>query len=82
MALVYFFEWLGWLAYPLIALSTDYAWGWASLLGPALIYFLLVYVSGIPPLEEHMLASRGDLFRAYQKRTSPFFPLPPKRIAP
>ena len=78
----YFFEWLGWLAYPLIALSTDYAWGWASLLGPALIYFLLVYVSGIPPLEEHMLASRGDLFRAYQKRTSPFFPLPPKRIAP
>ena len=78
----YFFEWFGWLAYPVIALSGGYAWGWASLLGPALIYVLLVYVSGIPPLEEHMLASRGELFRAYQRRTSPFFPLPPKRIAP
>ncbi len=78
----YFFEWFGWLAYPVIALSGSYAWGWASLLGPALIYVLLVYVSGIPPLEEHMLASRGERFRAYQRRTSPFFPLPPKRIAP
>jgi steroid 5-alpha reductase family enzyme len=72
----YFFEWLGWLAYPLLAvdLSGSYPWGWLALLGPACMYWLLAHVSGIPPLEEHMLRSRGDAYRAYQRRTSPFFP--------
>jgi steroid 5-alpha reductase family enzyme len=76
----YFFEWLGWLAYPLLAidLSGGWYWGWLSLSGPAFMYLLLVHVSGIPPLEQQMLRSRGDLFRAYQARVSPFFPLPPK----
>src|ERR1700761_8952728 len=31
----YFFEWLGWLAYPLISISPSYPWGWAALLAPA-----------------------------------------------
>lgn len=77
----YFFEWLGWLAYPLLAidLTGSYGWGWLSLLAPACMYWLLVYVSGIPPLEEHMLRSRGQAFRDYQARTSAFFPMPPGR---
>jgi len=79
----YFFEWLGWLAYPLLAidLSGSWLWGFLSLTGPAFMYFLLVYVSGIPLLEQHMLRSRGDAFRAYRDRVSAFFPLPPKRSA-
>jgi steroid 5-alpha reductase family enzyme len=36
-------------------------------------------VSGIPPLEEHMLRSRGEAFRAYQRRTNAFFPGPLRR---
>ena len=72
----YFFEWLGWLAYPVIALSTAYPWGWASLLAPAFMYWILVYVTGIPPLEQQMLRSRGQRYRDYQSRTSMFFPLP------
>ena len=43
------------------------------------MYWLLVYVSGIPPLEAHMVARRGEAYRRYQARTSAFFPLPPKR---
>jgi steroid 5-alpha reductase family enzyme len=76
----YFFEFVGWLAYPLIAidLSGQYPWGWLALAGPACMYWLLVHVSGIPPLEEHMLRSRGDAFRAYQRRTNAFFPGPPR----
>ena len=78
----YFFEWLGWLAYPVIAISPDYAlsypWGWASLLAPAFMYWILVHVTGIPPLEAQMLRSRGERYRAYQARTSIFFPLPPR----
>jgi steroid 5-alpha reductase family enzyme len=82
----YFFEWFCWLAYPVIALSPDYPWdypwGLASLLAPVFMYWILVYVTGIPPLEEQMLRSRGDRYRAYQARTSKFFPLPKKEVAP
>src|ERR1700679_3454703 len=64
----YFFEWLGWLAYPVIALSLDaplqYPWGWATLLAPIFMYWILVHVTGIPPLEEQMLRSRGERYRA------------------
>jgi len=77
----YFFEWLGWLAYPLIAISPDYPWGWATLLAPAFMYWILVYVTGIPPLEEQMLRSRGERYSDYQSRTSIFFPLPPRKRA-
>jgi steroid 5-alpha reductase family enzyme len=74
----YFFEWLYWLAYPLLGLSfaLGYPWGWVALAAPALMYLLLVHVSGIPPLEAHMLRSRGDAFRAYQQRVNAFWPVP------
>jgi steroid 5-alpha reductase family enzyme len=42
------------------------------------MYWLLVYISGIPPLEEHMLRSRGETFRALQTRVNAFFPGPRK----
>ena len=76
----YFFETVGWLAYPLLAINLTgaYPWGWLALAAPACMYWLLVYVSGIPPLEEHMLRTRGDKFRAYQRRTNAFFPAPPR----
>jgi steroid 5-alpha reductase family enzyme len=77
----YFFEWLGWLAYPVIAISPHYAWGWAALLAPAFMYWILVHVTGIPPLEVQMLRSRGERYRDYQARTSAFFPLPPQKGA-
>ncbi len=75
----YFFEWIVWLAYPLIAVdwSGDNPLGWLALLAPVCMYWLLVHVSGIPLLEDHMLRSRGEAFRAYQRRTSAFFPIPP-----
>jgi len=74
----YFFQWLGWLAYPIIALNPSQPVTWLSLAAPAVMYGLLRYVSGVPPLEETMLKSRGDLFRDYQRRVSVFFPVPPK----
>lgn len=76
----YFFEWLGWVSYVLIAadFDGDYVHGWLTLAAPVLMYVLLRHVSGVPPLEEHMLASRGQAFQDYQRRTSIFFPKPPK----
>jgi steroid 5-alpha reductase family enzyme len=77
----YFFEWFGWLAYPVIALSTDYPWSLATLLAPLFMFWILRYVTGVPPLEVQMIKSRGDAYRAYQARTSVFFPLPPRESA-
>jgi steroid 5-alpha reductase family enzyme len=80
----YFFEWLGWLAYPIIAidLSGGYPLGWLALVGPVFMYLILTRMTGVPPLEAAMLRSKGDAYRAYQARTSAFFPLPPRtRIA-
>ncbi len=78
----YFFEWLVWMAYPVIALEPAHPLTWLSFAAPAMMYLLLTRVSGVPPLERAMLASRGDLFRDYQARVSVFFPLPPKRAQP
>ena len=73
----YFFQWLGWVAYPVIAVRPDRPLTWLSLTAPVVMFGLLRYVSGVPPLETAMLASRGEAFRDYQRRVSPFFPLPP-----
>jgi steroid 5-alpha reductase family enzyme len=78
----YFFEWLGWLAYPLVAIDLygQYPWGWLALMAPVCMYWLLVHVSGIPPLEAHMLQSHGQAYRAYQARTNAFFPSFPRMM--
>ena len=77
----YFFEWLGWVAYPLLAIDPlgGYPWGWLALSAPVFMYRLLVHVSGVPPLEQQMLRSRGQAYRDYQARVSRFIPLPPAR---
>jgi steroid 5-alpha reductase family enzyme len=74
----YFFEWLGWCAYPLFAidLSGAWPWGWLALSGPAYIYWLLTRVSGVPLLEAHMRRTRPEAFERYAARTSVFFPRP------
>ncbi len=80
----YFFQWLGWAGYALIAIGPygGWAWGWAAIAGPAFMYWLLVHVSGIPPLEEHMRRSRGEAYEAYARRVSAFWPLPKQREVP
>lgn len=76
----YFFQWLGWFGYVVIGLQglNAYPWGLVTLVGPAFMYALLVHLSGIPPLEAHMMRSRGDAFRAYQQRVSAFLPWRPQ----
>jgi steroid 5-alpha reductase family enzyme len=75
----YFFETVIWTSYAVFALdfTSGWAWGYVAFVAPICIYWLLRYVSGVPPLEEHMVARYGDAYRAYQRRVSVFVPLPP-----
>ena len=79
----FFFEWLGWCATGLFAIAPTggYTVGWLALSAPLLMYGLLVHVSGIPPLEAHMLATRGTEFRKLQRSVNAFFPGPRKSDA-
>ena len=76
----YFFEWLSWCAWPIMAFAPfTHPFGLFALVAPVLMYWLLVHASGIPPLEAHMVRSRGQAFVDYQRRTSAFFPAPPRQ---
>lgn len=71
----YFFEWLSWCAWPIIAFDiVGYPIGLLALPAPALMYYLLAHVSGVPPLEAHMERSRPEAFAAYKARVPVFFP--------
>ena len=74
----YFFEFMIWVGLCVYALGSPM--GWVSVISPALMYYLLMYVSGVPLAEEQSLLSRGDEYRKYQQSTSIFFPLPSRRI--
>jgi steroid 5-alpha reductase family enzyme len=73
----YFFEWLHWFAYPLLAYGHPH-W-WLALSGPVLMLLFLYRLSGIPWTEAQALRSRGDDYRRYQAEVSAFLPLPPRR---
>lgn len=73
----YFFEWMQWWAYVLIGIGSDY-W-WITWLGVVVMLVFLLKITGIPYTEQQALRSRGDAYRQYQKTTSPFIPLPPKK---
>lgn len=73
----YFFEWLMWLGYFVMAVSSPS--GWMAVTAPLLMLFFLLKVSGVPPAEEQSLRSRGDAFREYQRTTSVFVPLPKRK---
>jgi steroid 5-alpha reductase family enzyme len=59
-----------------IALATPL--GPWSVVGPALMTFLLLRVSGVPLLERSMARRRPE-YAAYAARTSAFFPRPPRQ---
>ncbi len=73
----YFFEWLHWWTYVVIAWSSPL--GWITLSAPALMWLFLFKVTGIPATEAQALISRGDDYRKYQQTTSMFVPWFPKK---
>jgi steroid 5-alpha reductase family enzyme len=72
----YFFEWLHWFAYVLLAIGSPLAWlSWA---GPLVMYVFLRFISGIPYTEAQALRTRGEDYARYQRSTPMLFPWFPK----
>jgi len=68
----YFFEWLHWWTYVLLAITAPL--GWLTILAPVAMWFFLNRVTGIPHTEIQAIKSRGDKYRNYQQTTNAFFP--------
>lgn len=73
----YFGDCCVWWSFYLIALAGG---GWWSFVGPLLMSFLLLRVSGVTLLE-HNITSRRPAYRDYIARTNAFFPGPPRGVA-
>ncbi len=74
----YFGDALMWWGFGLVAIAVQ---AWWALVGPALMTFLLVRVSGLALLERRMIkAKKRPDYAAYIARTSAFVPMPPKKV--
>lgn len=70
----YFGEMTQW--WGIYVISWSVAFGWAGLIGPLVITWLLVFISGVPLTERHFQGRAG--WDAYKRRTSKLVPWPPK----
>lgn len=67
----YFGELVQWWAIAIMAFSVE--GGWVGIVGPLLLTFVILYVSGIPPAEKRL--SRKEGWAQYKYRTSAIVPL-------
>lgn len=67
----YFFEWLTWFAFSLLALPSSY--GWLALISPLTLYYIMTKITG-KMTEAQSIKSRGQDYLEYQKLTPMFFP--------
>lgn len=72
----YFGEAVLWCGFWLFAAGQPY--GWATILSPLLMTFLLVKVSGVAMLDAHLAATRPG-YSDYVRRTAAFIPRPPRQ---
>ncbi len=71
----YFGELTQWWGIGLIALQTSY--GWLGFIGPLTLSLLIVFISGIPPIEKRR--QKDPEYRQYQNQTSVLIPIPRRR---
>lgn len=72
----YFFQWLAWVGFFIFSLNSS---GLFTIYCPLLMLFLLTKVTGINNNEAHNITSKGKEYLIYQKTTSCFIPLPPRK---
>lgn len=74
----YFGDFLVWWGLFLVSVAGSIASTWWTIVGPLLMSWFLIRVSGVPLLEQSLRLTR-PLYAEYIRRTSAFFPWCPKR---
>ena len=72
----YFGEAVQWVGIAMLGVA---AGSWWSLLSPAMMLVILVQMSGVRLMEQHLRETRGALYEAYALSTSSFVPMPKRR---
>ncbi len=73
----YFGEATMWWGIWIISMASLVSWNLLGFVGPTIITYLLLFVSGVPLLERKY--KDNEEFQVYAKKTSVFIPLPPKK---
>lgn len=68
----YFFEWTFWIGIALFAMQAPF--GLLGLLSVSIMFYLLVFVSGISMTEKALAKTKGEAYKEYQQQVPGFFP--------
>ncbi len=77
----YFGEMLCWWGIFIFSIPFQSGWSWLTIIGPIIITTLLLFVTGIPPLEKryNKRYENNDDYQQYKEQTSLLIPLPVKK---
>ena len=74
----YFGDFCAWWGIWLAAASAGWIIAAATVIGPIFLSFTLTRWSGVPLLEKGLHKSKGNKYAVYERKTSAFFPMPPR----
>ena len=74
----YFGDFAAWWGIWLACAAAGWEYAAATVIGPLFLSFTLTRWSGVTLLEKGMDKTKGDKYADYKRRTSAFFPLPPR----
>lgn len=69
----YFGEVVLWVGIALLGVAAD---AWWALLSPVMVLVIILRVTGVAVMDEHLRTTRGDQYADYVRTTSAFVPLP------
>lgn len=75
----YFGDFAAWWGIWLVCAAAGWDYALYTVIGPLFLSFTLTRWSGVALLERGLDRSKGDRYADYKRRTSAFFPLPPRR---
>lgn len=74
----YFGDFCVWWGIWLASASSDWRVAAATVIGPVFLSYTLTKWSGVPLLERGLHRTKGNKYAVYTRRTSAFFPMPPR----
>jgi steroid 5-alpha reductase family enzyme len=74
----YFGDFCAWWGIWLTSAAAGWEFAAATVIGPVFLSFTLTRWSGVPLLEKGLHRSKGNKYAVYERRTSAFFPMPPR----